>query len=261
MEALPAAADGGVAILNADDERVLRFTARTAARVVTYGLAPGADVTADAVVSAGFEGMRFRLVTPAGNREVSIPALGRLAVHNALAAAACGLAAGMTLDEILPGLGAASTAPHRSVVLRAGGVVIVDDTYNASPASVRAALGLLDGLPGRHLAVLGEMRELGHAHDAGHRDVGAAAGAMLDLLVVVDGAPGGAAAGISDAARAAGMPADRVLVVPDAGSVADALAPRLLAGDVVLVKASRGIELERAVDGLLAALGGAEAGG
>jgi UDP-N-acetylmuramoyl-tripeptide--D-alanyl-D-alanine ligase len=260
VEALPAAGDGGVAILNADDERVRRLAARTTARVTTYGFAPGADVRAEAVVSAGFGGMRFRLVTPAGEREAAIPALGRLAVHNALAATAAGLAAGMTLDEILPGLAAPSAAPHRSVVIRAGGVVIVDDAYNASPGSMRAALDLLAGLPGRHVAVLGEMRELGDAHDAGHLEVGAVAGASLDLLVVVDGAPGGAAAGIAEGALAEGMAPDRVLAVPDAAAVADTLRDRLVEGDVVLVKASRGVELERAVDGLLAALGGPEDG-
>jgi len=175
VEALPTAADGGVAILNADDERVARMAGRTRARVATYGFTPGADVTADGIVTAGFAGMRFRLRTPAGERETAIPSLGRLAVHNALAATATGLAAGMTLDEILPGLAIASTAPHRSAIVRARGLTIVDDAYNASPGSMRAALDLLAGLPGRHVAVLGEMRELGDAHEAAHRAIGAVA--------------------------------------------------------------------------------------
>jgi len=260
VEALPAAADGGIAILNADDTRVRRLAARTAARVVTYGFAEDADIRATEVASQGFEGMRFRLVTPAGERVVMIPALGRLAVHNALAATAAGLAAGMTLDEIVPGLAAGSTAPHRSVVIRTGGVVVVDDAYNASPGSMTAALDLLGGLPGRHVAVLGAMRELGDQHDAGHRAVGKAAGSLLDLLVVVDGGPGGAAAGIAGAAIAAGLDPDRVLTVPDAGAAVDALAGLLADGDVVLVKASRGVELERVVDGLIATLGGPDAG-
>ncbi|MEI7743632.1 MAG: UDP-N-acetylmuramoyl-tripeptide--D-alanyl-D-alanine ligase [Chloroflexota bacterium] len=255
VEALPPAADGGVAILNADDERVRRMASRTPARVVTYGFAADADVRAGAVEAAGFDGMRFRLVTPAGERDVAIPALGRLAVHNALAATAAGLAAGMTLDEIVPGLAAGSTAPHRSVVLRAGGVTIVDDAYNASPGSMLAALDLLDGLPGRHVAVLGEMRELGDMHDDGHRRVGAAA-AALDLLVVVDGLPGGAASGIADAAVEAGLAAERCLAVADAPGAVAGLAGRLVPGDVVLVKASRGVELERVVEGLVEALGG-----
>jgi UDP-N-acetylmuramoyl-tripeptide--D-alanyl-D-alanine ligase len=261
VEALPPAAGGGVAILNADDPRVLRMASRTSAAIVAYGFAGDADVRADDVESLGFDGMRFRLVTPAGSLEAVVPALGRLAVHNALAATAAGLAAGMSLEEIVPGLAAGSAAPHRSVVTRAGGVAVVDDAYNASPGSMRAALDLLRGLPGRRLAVLGEMRELGSAHAEGHRDVGAAAAAVLDLLVVVDGVPGGAAAGIVEGALGAGMPAGRVLPVADAGAAVDALRDRLRPGDVVLVKASRGVELERVVDALVASLGGAVPGG
>ena len=256
VEALPAAADGGVAVLNADDERVRRMAARTRARTITYGFAEDADVRAEAVASRGFEGMAFTLVTPAGSREVAIAGLGRLAVHNALAGAAVGLAAGMTLDAIVPGLATGGSAPHRSVVHRVGGLTIVDDAYNASPGSLRAALELLSGLPGRHVAVLGEMRELGDAHDAGHREVGDAAGRVLAELVVVDGAPGGAARGIVEGALTAGMASDRIIEAPDATAAVVAVLPQLLPGDVVLVKASRGVELERVVDELLAALGG-----
>lgn len=259
LEALPATADGGVAILNVDDERVRAMASRTTARVVTYGFAADADVRAEAVEPAGFEGMRFRLVTPAGARAVEIPALGRLAVHNALAATAAGLAAGMTLDEILPGLVVPSTAPHRSVVIRAGDITIVDDSYNAAPGSMRAALELLAGLPGRHVAVLGEMRELGALHDASHREVGSAAGAALDLLVVVDGQPGGAAAELVSGALSASRAPHLVLPVADADDALSVLVPLLAPGDVVLVKASRGVALERVVEGLVAALGGVEA--
>ncbi len=256
VEALPAAADGGIAILNADDPRVARMASRTRARVTTYGFASSADVTADGIESNGFDGMRFRLRTRVGDRAATIPGLGRLAVHNALAATAAGLGAGMTLDAILPGLAAPSRAEHRSTVLHAGGVTIVDDAYNASPGSMRAALELLAGLPGRHLAVLGAMRELGSAHDDGHLEVGRAT-AGLDLLVVVDGAPGGAAAGIVDGARAAGD--GRVVTAADARAAVALIAGEVREGDVVLVKASRGVELERVVDGLVAALGGAGA--
>jgi UDP-N-acetylmuramoyl-tripeptide--D-alanyl-D-alanine ligase len=259
VEALPAGDRGGIAILNADDPRVLPMASRTAAAVTTYGFAAVADVRATDVESLGLDGMRFRLLTPAGERDVAIPALGRMAVHNALAATAAGLAAGMPLDDILPGLSAGSQAPHRSVVVRAGGVVIVDDSYNASPGSVSAALELLAGIPGRPVAVLGEMRELGTAHDAGHREVGELAGETLDLLVVVDGGPGGGAAGIVDGARAAGLAPDRVIAVEDAIAAVEMLRPRLAPGDVVLVKASRGVELERVVEGLVEALGGPEA--
>jgi UDP-N-acetylmuramoyl-tripeptide--D-alanyl-D-alanine ligase len=259
VEALPPAAEGGVAILNADDPRVRRMHARTAARVVTYGFAEDADVRAEAVQSAGLAGMGFRLRTPAGERQVAISALGRLAVHHALAAAAVGLVAGLPLDEIVPGLDATAPVRHRASVVRAGGVVVVDDTYNASPGSMRAALELLGGLPGRRVAVLGEMLELGELHDAGHRDVGESAAGIVDLLMVVDGRAGGGAAGIVQGALAAGMPPARVVPVADAEDALATLAGWLAPGDVVLVKASRGIALERVVDGLVARLGG-EAG-
>jgi UDP-N-acetylmuramoyl-tripeptide--D-alanyl-D-alanine ligase len=256
VEALPPAAAGGVAILNADDARVRGMAARTLARVTTYGFAGDADVRAADVASAGLDGMRFRLITPAGERAVAIPGLGRIAVHNGLAAAAVGLAVGLPLDEVVAGLGAAGTAPHRSTVIRAGGVVILDDAYNASPATMRAALELVGGIPGRHVAILGEMRELGPGHEAGHREVGEAAGDALDLLVVVDGLPGGAAEAIAAGARAAGLAPDRVLAVPDAEAAVSVLRGRLAPGDVVLIKASRGVALERAVDGLVDVLGG-----
>ncbi len=254
VEALPPADEGGVAILNRDDLRVARMAMRTRARVMTYGFDDAADVTADHIVSEGFNGMQFRLRTTAGEVDAATPSLGRLAVHNALAATAAGLAAGMTLEEILPGLAVTVTAPHRSVVTPVRGRMLVDDAYNASPGSMRAALDLLGGLPGRHVAVLGEMRELGDAHDASHRDVGAAA-ALLDLLVVVDGAPGGAAEGIVQGARDAGLPEDRIVVAADAADAVEKLRAATAPGDVVLVKASRGVELERVVDGLIGALG------
>ncbi len=253
VEALP---PDGTAILNADDPRVRRMAARTSARALTYGFHPAADVTADDVVSAGFGGMRFVLRAGGLRRPVAIPTLGRLAVHNALAAAATGSAAGLGPDVIVDGLSTGWGAPHRTELVRAGVVAIVDDSYNASPGSVRAALDLLAGLPGRRVAVLGEMLELGDAHDAAHLEVGAAAAAVLDLLVVV----GVGAAGIAEGASRAGMPSSRIASVPDAATAADLLLGRLGDGDVVLVKASRGAALETVVDALRAGLDPGEAG-
>ncbi len=247
VEALPA---DGTAVLNADDDRVRRMASRTAARILTYGFAADADVRGSSVTSAGVAGMRFVLETPSGRQDLAIPTLGRLAVHNALAAAAVGLAAGLRLDEIAAGLAHGWTAPHRSQLVEAGGVTIVDDSYNASPGSVAAALELLAGLPGRHVAVLGEMLELGDGHVAGHREVGTEAARRVDRLVVV----GDAAAPIADGAREAGMPADRIVVVAHREAARTALVSILQRGDVVLVKASRGIELDRLVDELAADL-------
>jgi UDP-N-acetylmuramoyl-tripeptide--D-alanyl-D-alanine ligase len=243
LEALPAA---GTAILNADDPIVRRMGARSAARSVTYGFAADADVRAEAVESNGIDGMRFVLRTGAWSRPVTIPTLGRLSVHNALAAAAVGRAAGLSLDEIGEGLATGWSAPHRVQLVRLGAITVIDDSYNASPRSVLAALDLLAGLPGRRAAVLGEMLELGDASDDGHRVVGEAAAKTLDWLVVV----GAGAAAIAEGARSAGMDPARIVRARDAQAALDVLPARLRDGDVVLVKASRGIGLDRIVDGL-----------
>lgn len=261
VEALP---PDGVAILNADDERVRRMAGRTSAQALLYGFAADADVRAEDVRSAGLDGMTFTLVMgPLGartgdptRRSVAIPGLGRLSVHNALAAAAVGHAAGLPPDSIVRGLASGWSAPHRGVVHRLPGLTIVDDAYNASPGSVVAALDLLAGLPGRRVAVLGEMLELGEGAEAGHRSVGAAAAGTADLLVVV----GEGARGIAEGAREAGLDPARIRVVADRDAAHDALSDSLEPGDVVLVKASRGIELDLLVDRLVAERGGAPAG-
>jgi len=247
VEALP---PDGVAILNADDERVRRMSSRTDARVMTYGFAPDAMVRAEAVESAGADGMRFDLVADGQRRPVSIPTLGRLAVHNALAAAAVGLASGFPADRVAAALAHGWAAPHRGALIRRAGVTIVDDSYNASPGSVIAALDLLAGMPGRRIAVLGEMLELGDDAAAGHERVGTAAAAVVDRLVVV----GDGAAGIARGAREAGLAADALIEAPDRNAALAALERDARDGDVVLVKASRGVELDLLVDDLANAL-------
>ncbi len=252
VEALP---PDGTAILNADDPIVRRMDVRTQARSVTYGFAPDADIRAEGVTSAGLDGMRFVLHADGASRSVVIPTLGRLSVHNALAAAAVGRAAGLSIDEIAAGLARGWSAAHRIDLVRLGGVTLVDDTYNASPRSMIAALDLLAGLPGRRGAVLGEMLELGDGADEGHRAVGGAAARTVEWLVVV----GDGAAGIADGAVAAGMDPARVVRVRDAEVALEVIPPRLRDGDVVLLKASRGVALERVVDGLRRELGGGPA--
>ena len=243
LEALP---PDGTAVLNADDPIVRRMGSRSVARSVTYGFVADADVGAEAVTSAGADGMHFVLRAEGVRRPVTIPTLGRLSVHNALAAAAVGRAAGLSLDEIAAGLSQGWSAPHRVQLVRLGDVTLVDDTYNASPRSVAAALELLAALPGRRVAVLGEMLELGDASDDGHRVVGEAAARTVDWLVVV----GAGASGIAEGAQAAGMDPASILRVRDAQEAIEAIPPRLRDGDVVLLKASRGVGLERVVAGL-----------
>jgi UDP-N-acetylmuramoyl-tripeptide--D-alanyl-D-alanine ligase len=243
LEALPR---DGTAVLNGDDRIVREMGRRTVARSLTYGFDEGADVSAERVESAGLDGMRFVLRVERERQPVTIPSLGRLSVHNALAAAAVGRAAGLSLEEIAAGLAAGWSAPHRVQALRVGGVTLIDDTYNASPRSVVAALDLLAGVPGRRWAVLGEMLELGEASEDGHLAVGEAAARTADWLVVV----GRDAAAIAEGAVNGGMDLQRITVAPDLDAVLATLPARLRAGDVVLVKASRGIGLERLVAGL-----------
>jgi UDP-N-acetylmuramoyl-tripeptide--D-alanyl-D-alanine ligase len=250
IEALP---PDGVAVLNADDPRVPRMRALTEARTLTYGFAAQADVHARDVRTAGLDGMRFTLVIPSGRVEVSTPALGRHGVHNGLAAAATGVAAGLDLDVIAAGLLRGWQAPHRDQIVRAGELIILDDSYNASPASMLAALELLATLPGRHVAVLGEMLELGEAHERGHRDVGEAAARRAELLVVV----GSGATGIARGAAALG---NAVVAVPDRETALAVLRERLRPGDTVLVKASRGAALDLIVESLAGGIGGHSAG-
>jgi UDP-N-acetylmuramoyl-tripeptide--D-alanyl-D-alanine ligase len=248
VEALP---PGGTAVLNADDLRVRTFGSRTRASVIRYGLAAEADVTAERIVSRGAAGMTFDVVARAPRRTrfgAQISALGRHSVQNALAATAVGLLAGLPDEAIAAGLATdwAGASPHRGVIVDAPGLTILDDTYNASPPAVLAALEVLGSLPGRPVAILGEMLELGDAHAPGHRAVGEAVGRAVAELVVV----GHGARGIAEGAVGAGLAPSHVHQVPDRASAIELLPSVLRRGDVLLVKASRGAALEEIVDAL-----------
>jgi UDP-N-acetylmuramoyl-tripeptide--D-alanyl-D-alanine ligase len=246
VEALPAS---GWAVLNADDPRVSRMANATAAQVVRYGFDPTADVRAEDVRSLATEGMCFQLRLADGRHEVTTPALGRHGVHNALAAAAIAACAGLTSDEIVSGLARPASAAHRSQIVRAGGWTILDDSYNASPDAVLAALGLLAELPGRRIAVLGEMLELGDTAPAEHHRVGVSTADAADRLVVV----GAAASGIAEGALAGGMAPEHIDRVADRDEALAVLLATLRDGDTILVKASRGAALDILVDQLVLA--------
>ena len=245
-EALPS---DGLAILNADDPWVAGMRDRTAATVRTYGLGHSADVRAEDVVSRGLAGTEFTLVAPWGTRRLASATPGRHLVPHALAAAAAAEWFGVPLDEVAAALAAGSHAPHRmEVVSSASGATVVDDTYNASPVSVAAALEFLAETPlpdgRRRIAVLGDMLELGSDEERLHREIGDRAARAADAIVAV----GPRGRWIGEGARAAG--ATRVLDADDAGEAASVLERELApgAGDLVLLKASRGIGLDRAVD-------------
>ena len=236
VEALP---EDGVAILNADDERVLSMTRRTSANVLTYGLRLNANVRAENVESHGLAGVKFHLSHGSERAPVYSHLPGRAMVPNALAAAAAGIVDGLTVEECAEALSAAQIPSRLQAHAGIHGSTIIDDTYNASPASMRAALDLLAEVAGRKVAVLGDMRELGDAAMEGHREVGRAAAEVADAIYVA----GELGRWIGDAAMQAGH-AD-VHICADASDLADALRKSLLPGDVVLVKASRAMEFER----------------
>jgi len=233
VEALP---PDGTAVLNADDERVARMADHVASgvRVLTYGFHPDADVSAGEVESLGFDGMRFRLRARGDEVDVATPVLGRHSVHNGLAAAAVGLAAGMEFAAIARGLARPWSAPHRSTIVDFGPIKVLDDSYNASPDSMIAALDLLASLPGRHVAILGEMLELGDAAEAEHRRVGAHAANTADLLLAV-----GPMAG--EYARGAGSSWDWY---GDRETMLETVGGQIRPGDVILIKGSRGAAMD-----------------
>lgn len=246
VEALPA---DGVAILNADDPQVMRMPARLrGARVFTYGLQPTADLWADRLESLGLRGIRFTLHHGSQAVDVTFPLLGQHAVYTALRAAAVGLVEGVAWPEIVAGLQNVKGAHLRLVAVPGpAGSLLLDDTYNASPESVLAALNLLGDVPAqRRLAVLGDMLELGAEEEAGHRRVGHRAGQVAHVLVTV----GPRARLMAEAARQAGLAAANVVELTRVDEVLEFLRPRLGPGDVALFKGSHGLRLDRLVAAL-----------
>jgi UDP-N-acetylmuramoyl-tripeptide--D-alanyl-D-alanine ligase len=244
---LPAALPAdGVAVLNADDRRVAAMAARTQARVVTFGQSPQADVRAELVTTDDLGRAGFTLVTPSGSASVQLQLHGQHHVYNALAAAALAAELGMPVADIAAGLSAAVARSRwrMEVTQRPDGVTVVNDAYNANPDSMRAAIAALATMAGggRGLAVLGQMTELGDAAGQLHEEIGAtAARAGVAALIVV----GEQAAPMLAGAKAVPSWQGELLAVPDAAAAVRALTDRLRSGDVVLVKASHAIGLER----------------
>ena len=251
VEALPGAADGGVAVLNADDPLVSAMSARTAARVVSFGTSPAADVRAEAIELDELGRARFRLATARGSAQVRLALVGAHHVANSLAVVAVALECGMGLDDIA---GALSAAAPRSrwrmeTTERADGVLVVNDAYNANPESMRAALSALATLAAarsargaRSFAVLGPMAELGPDSVAEHEAVGRLA-AELGVARVI--AVGSDARPVLDGVALEGSTRTDAIGVPDVDAAVEVLRAELRPGDVVLVKASRAASLER----------------
>jgi UDP-N-acetylmuramoyl-tripeptide--D-alanyl-D-alanine ligase len=241
VQALPDAA-GGIAVLNADDPLVSAMSARTRARVISYGTGH-ADVRADEITLTGGRAS-FALVTPSGSAPVSLRHLGVHQVHNALAVAAAGYGLGLPPGAVADALSTAQPSPSRLQVSDGpDGVTVINDAFNANPESMAAGLRAFTAYSGgrRKVAVLGEMRELGTAADDAHQATGRLAAELgVDVLVVVGDGP---VRHLAEAA-AASQPAPAVRTVAGPEALRRELAALVEPGDVVFIKASRSIGLE-----------------
>lgn len=236
----------GAAIVNADDERVYRMRTRTRARVITYGTSGTEDVSAEEIEDRGLLGLRFVLSYRGERRTAHLPLVGRHFITCALAAAAAAFAEGCTWHDVLTGLSRPPPGRRLQPICLPSGVTLLDDTYNASPAAIKAALDVLSRCNGRRIAVLGDMFELGAAGPAAHHDVGTYAHGRADLVVAV----GELARTIAAGARETGFSADRVAECATNAAAVEWLTPRLSAGDFVLIKGSRGMCMDEIVRAL-----------
>jgi UDP-N-acetylmuramoyl-tripeptide--D-alanyl-D-alanine ligase len=249
VRALP---EDGYAILNYDDPLVRKMADQTHAHVFFYGMDSIVDLWADNVESLGLEGIRFLLHyrqeknRPAEVLQLRVPLIGRHSVQTALRAAAVGLVDGLTWQEIVSGLRSANNELRLIAVRTQNGALILDDTYNASPESMLAALNLLNDLEGRKVAVLGDMLELGQYEQRGHEMVGLRAAEVVDELVTM----GERGRMIATAALEAGLPANKITILDEAQQVIQYLQPNLKPEDVVLVKGSNLMRMDRIVSAL-----------
>ncbi|MGD0806551.1 MAG: UDP-N-acetylmuramoyl-tripeptide--D-alanyl-D-alanine ligase [Anaerolineales bacterium] len=240
LEALPA---DGTAILNNDDDRVRSLASRTKAKVFTYGLNPESDLWSDRIEGLGLEGVSFDMHYAGETLHIHLPLLGQHSVHTAMRASAVGLTEGLNWQEIIDGLLTPATQLRLVAVTGPGNSLLIDDTYNASPDSMIAALNLLAELDGRKVAVLGDMLELGEFAETGHRMVGARAVDVVDLLVAV----GEKARWIAEEAHSQGLSSAQIACFGTAADALEFLTNKIGEGDVVLMKGSRALKLDEIV--------------
>jgi len=240
IESLPS---GGTAVLNADDEYVSQFGRDFHGKVVLYGFRSPADVRAENVKHHGAEGSTFDVVVGGCREKASLPLVGAHNIYNALAAVAVGIERGLTLSEALGALATLAPADKRGEVVKLGNITIINDCYNSNPKALDAMVDALAAMPAkRRIVVAGEMLELGAAGEEMHRSSGRhMAERKIDVLVGVRGL----AQSMVDSARESGMRAEFLATPQEAG---EWLARETREGDVVLLKASRGVKLEQALE-------------
>lgn len=242
VEAIPA---GGTVILNADNPWTLgmkKFAAPNV-KIITYALENPADLTAENIVIDS-SSTEFALIYGGARYNFEIPIIGRHNVSNALAAIAAGLSVGLTIDEIKRGISTLATTKMRFEVIQRDGVTIVNDAYNASPASMRASIKTVAEIyDNRKIAVLADMLELGKISQKAHREVGAELVANnFDTLIVI----GELGKFIADGARDAGL--KNIYTAENHEAAAKKLLEVMHAGDVILFKASHGMHLEKVIE-------------
>jgi UDP-N-acetylmuramoyl-tripeptide--D-alanyl-D-alanine ligase len=252
-EILERATAATLLVCNADDPRVMARARAFAGRPMTFGTVEGATVRATAIEDRGVDGVRARVSTPAGERVIETPLLGRGNLSNVLAATAVALDAGIGLDVIADVAARLRPADRRGMVSRLpGGLTLIDDSYNSSPTALRRVLDVVahESRCERKVAVLGEMLELGDHAVALHEECGrAAASAGLTALFAIGGAP---ARALADAAIGAGMSPDSVTYFPQSADAVAAVSAYVRRGDLVLVKGSRGTRTDIVADRLAA---------
>jgi len=240
IEALP---PHGTAILNLDDEYVSQFGRGFVGKVIAYGLDPRAQVRAANVKSLGADGSQFDVIVDGTSQSVHLPLVGSHNVYNALAAIAAGIDRGISLAEAAESLAWLKPANKRGEVLHFGNITLIDDCYNSNPKALNAMVDALAAMKAnRRIVVAGEMLELGPASEEMHRECGRhMAERKIDILIGVRGM----SRAMVDAASQSGVRAEFVSTPEDAGAW---LVREARDGDVVLLKASRGVKLEKAID-------------
>jgi UDP-N-acetylmuramoyl-tripeptide--D-alanyl-D-alanine ligase len=240
IESLPA---NGTAIVNADDEYVSRFGRGFKGKVVSYGTHEMANVRAENMEAKGIEGIEFDVVIGTERQHATLPLVGQHNVLNALAAVSVGVERGMKLVEAVGALATMAPAEKRGQVLQVGNITVINDCYNSNPKALKAMVDALAGMPAKRRVVLaGEMLELGPAGEEMHREAGQhIAENNVDVLLGVRGL----AQTMVEAATHRGIRAEFVASSDEAG---EWLAREVRDGDVILLKASRGVKLEKALD-------------
>ena len=240
IASLPA---GGTAVLNADDEYVSQFGRDFKGKVVRFGLKAPADIRAERIQQCGALGSEFDLVVDGCREKATLPLVGNHNVSNALAAVAVALERGLTPSETVEALKTLAPGDRRGQVVQLGNITVINDCYNSNPKALNAMVDVLAAIPAkRHIVVAGEMLELGSSGEELHRRAGRhMAEKKIDVLLGVRGL----AQPMVEAARQAGIRAE---FVPTPETAGEWLAQETRGGDVVLLKASRGVKLERALE-------------